>query len=78
MTDTIAVSADALDCLSGAICNYVNGCSDPYEPVSKWDAESERNFEALCRAYNDLAEECFGEVEERAISRMVAKMNTQR
>lgn len=39
--------------IDGALCNYLNGCDDPYEPVSKWDEESKHNFEKLCESYQE-------------------------
>lgn len=39
--------------MDGGLCNYINGCDDPYEPVSKWDDESKRNFDELVRVYNE-------------------------
>lgn len=42
-----------IDGIHGALCNYINGCSDPYTPVSQWDEESERAFVGLAKAYND-------------------------
>lgn len=39
--------------MDSGLCNYINGCDDPYEPVSKWDDESKRNFDELVRVYNE-------------------------
>jgi hypothetical protein len=47
---------DALREIDEALCNYVNGCSDPFTPVSQWDDESERNFERLVDAYRSWHE----------------------
>ena len=41
-----------ISAIDAALCNYLNGCSDPYTPVSKWDDESRTNFRRLCAAYN--------------------------
>jgi len=42
-----------VDRIDGALCNYINACCDPFEPVSEWDEESDRNFRHLCDAYTD-------------------------
>jgi hypothetical protein len=41
-----------LDMMDGALCNYINNCNDPYEPASKWDESTKRDFEKLCEIYN--------------------------
>lgn len=42
----------AVNEMDTALCNYINGCGDDYEPVSEWDQESEDNFRDLTAAYN--------------------------
>lgn len=42
-----------VDMIDSGLCNYINNCNDPYEPVSKWDESATRNFQELCTIYND-------------------------
>jgi hypothetical protein len=42
---------DAIDRLDSALCNFLNGASDQYDP-RLWIPETKRNFAALCDAYN--------------------------
>lgn len=42
----------AIDRLDGALCNFLNGASDPYDP-RLWIPETQRNFAELCEAYNE-------------------------
>lgn len=42
--------------IDSALCEFTNGCSDDFTPVSQWDAEAKKNFERLCKAYNDWHE----------------------
>ena len=37
--------------LDGALCNFVNGASDEWNP-KEWAEETRANFAALCKAYN--------------------------
>lgn len=48
-----AVKAEAVIVeISAALCNYLNGCADDFQPVSLWDAESWNNVKRLSDAYN--------------------------
>lgn len=49
----IEMLRDCIADIDRALCNYTNGCSDPFEPVSKWDDESQRSFAELVAAYNN-------------------------
>lgn len=39
--------------LDGALCNYLNAITDPFEPKEAWDKETEANFAALSKAYDE-------------------------
>lgn len=43
----------AVNEIDGALCNYCNEVSDPYDPPSDWDESCKHSFERLCEAYND-------------------------
>lgn len=43
---------DTLSRLDGALCNYLNGIADPYEPKESWDEETWKNRKELNEAYN--------------------------
>ncbi len=38
--------------MDAGLCNYINGCEDPYEPASKWHDSNRKGFDELCRVYN--------------------------
>lgn len=42
----------AVNEIDGALCNYCNEASDPYDPPSQWDESCEASFRRLCEAYN--------------------------
>lgn len=38
--------------IDGALCNYLNQCSDDFEPVELWNEYQHNAFMELCEAYN--------------------------
>lgn len=37
--------------IDAGLCNYINGCEDPFEPASKWHDANRKGFDELCRVY---------------------------
>lgn len=46
---------EAIDRLDSALCNFINGASDAFDP-SKWIAETEEHFIELRKCYNECHE----------------------
>ncbi len=46
-----AIQVEAINKLDSALCNFLNGASDEYDP-RLWIPETKRNFEKLCDVYN--------------------------
>lgn len=46
---------EAIDRLDSALCNFINGASDAFDP-SKWIAETEEHFKELRKCYNECHE----------------------
>lgn len=44
--------AIALDALDTALCNFLNGYGDPYEPRTWWETEVQKSIADLSYAYN--------------------------
>jgi hypothetical protein len=50
-TEAVAQHSTADDILDGALCNYLNQVSDPFEPKAKWEELCERGLKRLGEAY---------------------------
>lgn len=66
----------AVNEIDGALCNYCNQVSDPYDPPSEWNATCEASFRRLCEAYNSwhVNHDIVGEISQKFWGRFESEL----